>query len=234
MKKNIFVRSILYLFFLILLFILYLFLYIFPVLKTINSYRVQARDFQIRLKDLQKSGGEFVYPDKKEKRVLKKINNEFERSIPFFKIIDLRKKYLSVVEEELKLISEKIGIKGIEIVIGEKTRDKFEKADSFMPENFINESYTIKSELLKLTFSTSKLNFIQFIRELNLIGRSLFIMKLEGKTDGENITAKIDAVVFFRVKVDHIKKNHSDGFLDFNSPLLSTRVYENSPERVKR
>ncbi len=229
MKKGLFLKTVSYLFILFITFMIYLFIYLFPTLKTINDFQVKTRDYQLRINDIKKADSTFEYSDEEEEKVLAMINEEFKGFSPLVDNSGVKELYLKKIRKQLKNISEDTGFKNIFIdraVINDRSFKR-----SFNPGSIVGYGEPVCSQSFNISFTASIENFIGFLKKLRSENKLFIVRVVKGKVKDRMVDFIIDVDSLCRDRKSKLWKKSDETFLDLNSPVLSKKVYRSGITR---
>jgi len=229
MKKGLFLKTVSYLFMILITFITYLFIYLFPALKTINDFQVKTKDYQLRINDIRKADSTFEYSDEEEKKVLAMINGEFKGFSPFIDNSGVKELYLKRIRKQLKNISENTGFKNIfidRVAINDRGFNR-----SFNPESIVGYGDPVCSQSFNISFTGSTEDFIGFLKKLRSENKLFLVRIVKGKVKDRMVDFIIDVDSLYRNRKSELWKKSDETFLDLNSPVLSKKVYRSGITR---
>lgn len=225
MKKRNFLGKISFVLFFFSLFLIYIWIYVFPSMKKINVLKRDIKEYSLRISNAHTEKSVFVHSDDKELSLFREIELEFDRKL---KVREISEGSFKAV---MRKTGEKAGIIGLKFLDVIDSDAETRSGSSF--EGFMG----IKTNMAELKFSAGFRYGAEFIRLFPDTGQYLIINSINAKRSG--------LYYIFDIIIEHhyrYNNNQSTGtpdteekndLIDMDSPVLKKPVYL-SPMKLKK
>lgn len=222
MKKRTFFGKLSFILFVFSLFLIYLWIYIFPSVKKISKLKRDIKEYSLRISNAYIEKAMFVYSDGKESLLFREAEMEFSRRLAVPDISE------NASESEIRKIGEKAGINRLKIS-GEPA-----KGNSIY--SFFG-SGRIKTKITEMNFSAGFRYGSEFIRLLPGSEQYLLIKSIEAERSGPYYLFNIITEYLYvsnndTETIEPVPEEQID-LIDMDSPLLKRPVYL-SPMKLKK
>jgi hypothetical protein len=157
-RKNLLIKiaGILSLFFLI---IIYVLLYLFPALKSINQYKRQLKDMNLKISDFATMESDFSFSDERERSYFARTDRELSGKIAEVKTREDFIALITTISNYIKNLAEKDGI--LKLVMKPDESQKGAPAKGFS-----GRLKNVKSHTITLSFTGKIKNAVNFINHI--------------------------------------------------------------------
>jgi len=219
-KKSILIK-LFWIFFLIFTIFLYLLFYFVPSIEGINRQKRELNDMNLKIEnflDMQKT---FSFSDEKEIKFLKATDKELRNRIPEVRgkgdIISL----LTRVTDNVKKRARKDGVVNLRVTDNRDSRDV----------SGVSGGTGVR---VYLSFSGPLKNVVNFINHLSWSDYNLGPEGITAMAVGNSVYYSVVLKVYTAAGKGETGGIQKDIMIDFQSPLLSKRVYENPMDSYTR
>lgn len=144
---------------LIFLIIVYVLLYLFPALKSINQYKRQLRDMNLKISDFAKMESDFSFSDERERSYFARTDRELSGKIPEVRNREDFIALLTKISNYIQNLAEKDGILNLVMKPDESQKGAPGKGFSGQLKN-------VKSHTITLSFTVKIKNAVNFINHI--------------------------------------------------------------------
>lgn len=211
----------------LLLIVLYLVLYLFPTVKSINRIKRDVKDINLQTEEFGEIESDLSFPDEKEKEYFQRAERDFKKRIAKIKGQAGLTKLKSNISDYFYKLAEQDGIANLKI-------------NSRPGEAGIKVGDNLKYRNIYLNFSGDLKNALNFINHLPygdpyLTAGNISLSK-ENTVPSYSVVVKI---YYFSGKAPAAGSQGGIDIetgleFDFDSELLLDRVYHNFPEKYRR
>ncbi|MEN8155126.1 MAG: hypothetical protein ABFR75_14000 [Acidobacteriota bacterium] len=208
---------------------LFLILYVFPSMKTINKFKRETKDYKLKIEDIKKKRSLFTELDKREFFHISRIKKEIRKKVPVIRdsnsLIQLKKE----TSTPMKKLAGKMKIGEIRIT---PVNDKKVKRNTILTLPGAEDLRTLNCSLF---FLSSLKKGLTFINKLSWLEKNILIYQIKITPGNNGLLFSIITKCFYFDNTRKWKvKNREgrEGLIDLNSPILEKKIYYNLPERA--
>jgi hypothetical protein len=144
---------------LIFLIIIYVLLYLFPALKSINQYKRQLKDMNLKISDFAKMESDFSFSDERERSYFARTDRELSGKIPEVKTREDFIALITKISNYIQNLAERDGI----LNLGMKPDEGQNRAPG---KGFPGRFKNVKSHTITLSFTGKIKNAVNFINHI--------------------------------------------------------------------
>ncbi len=217
-----------YILFFFILLLVFLVLYVFPSMKTVNKIKRDIKDYKLKIEDIKRERSVFTMFDKREATLILRIKKDLRRKVP---VVKDKKSLLQLKEDALAHIMKLAGNLNIPGIKAASAPGKGLKTDAILSLPGVND---LRALDLSLSFPADLKSGLEFINNISWWEKSIFTNKISIVPDTNRLFFTMVVKCFYFDNINQEKEQRQDGEtgpVDLNSPLLEEKIYNNLPER---
>lgn len=216
-KKSIFIK-LFWTFVLLSTIFLYIMIYFVPTIEEINRRKRELIDMNFKIENFQETQKTFVFPDEKEIQFLDAADKKLKKHIPALKSKEGLISFFTRVTDEIKKRARADGIMNLRVT---DNRDKPGVSGA-------------TDARVYLSFSGPLKNIVNFINHLSRGDYNLGPDSIAAMAAGNSVYYSVALKLYTAAGKGEAGGIQKDIMIDFQSPVLLKRVYENPMEAYIR